>query len=140
MNWRDRRETARSGRSLEPDRAKCGSPKPEFSRIKSALSAVYFAITADEIFRDLWQRANNLSSLDILTPDLMGVWATEKGLTVVSVAECGVGAFVGTPGIVLTTADAKAFFPKIPSNGDHGVRSQPAGHLPAGLRSLSCLL
>lgn len=74
-------------------------------------------MTADRDFQSLWHRASNQCSLEALTPELIRSWAIEKGLDVVDVERRAVGAFAETSGIVLTTQNAKAFFPTVSAGG-----------------------
>lgn len=71
-----------------------------------------------DIFAGIWRRAQNLNSLDTLTAAQVSSWASAKRLVVVSAEECNVGKFEKTPGILLTTPNARAFFPKVPCSGD----------------------
>ncbi|TYL70449.1 hypothetical protein [Bradyrhizobium cytisi] len=72
----------------------------------------------DRHFQALWHRACNASSLGALTPELIQLWATERGLDVTSVEEREVGIFARTPAVVLAVGDIKACFPKIQPTGD----------------------
>lgn len=71
-----------------------------------------------EHFQGIWRRALNASSLATLTPELIESWARERGLAVTGVEEREVGAFAKVQAIVLTVGEAKACFPKTPSEGD----------------------
>lgn len=74
--------------------------------------------TIEDEFKGIWRRALNMPSLELLTPELIEIWAREKGLAnPVAVAQ-GVGAFHPTPSIVLTVEGGKACFPIIPASGD----------------------
>ena len=72
----------------------------------------------DDHFRAIWHRALNAPALGSLTPEMIQLWAQERGLDVTCVIECEVGIFAKTPAIVLTTGGYKACFPKIPATGD----------------------
>jgi hypothetical protein len=72
----------------------------------------------DAQFRGLWLHALNQPSLATLTPELVESWARAKGLDVQKVEERDVGAFSSVPCIVLTLTNAKACFPKVPSEGE----------------------
>lgn len=72
----------------------------------------------DYRFQAIWDRACNARSLGALTPELIQLWATERGFDVTSVKEREVGNFERTPAIVLTVGDVKACLPKIQPTGD----------------------
>lgn len=72
----------------------------------------------DRHFQAVWHRACNASSLGTLTPELIQLWATERGLDVTSVEEHEVGIFARTPAVVLAVGDVKACFPKVQPTGD----------------------
>ena len=72
----------------------------------------------DRHFQAVWHRACSAPSLGTLTPELIQLWATERGLDVTSVEEREVGIFARTPAVVLAVGDVKACFPKIQPTGD----------------------
>lgn len=72
----------------------------------------------DRYFQAIWHRACNAPSLGTLTPELIQLWATERGLDVTYVEEREVGIFAKTPAIVLAIGNVKAYFPKIQATGD----------------------
>lgn len=74
--------------------------------------------TLEGHFKGIWNRARRCPSLDSLSPELIGKWASERGLTVDQVEERDIGTFVTTKSIVLTVNGQQAGFPKIPSEGD----------------------
>lgn len=69
-------------------------------------------------FQAIWRRALNAPSLCTLTPELIRLWAEERGLDITRVEERDVGIFAKIPAIVLTSGDIKACFPKIPPKDD----------------------
>jgi hypothetical protein len=69
-------------------------------------------------FQAIWRRALNAPSLGTLTPELIQIWAAERGLDVTHVEERDVGIFAKIPAIVLTSGHVKGCFPKIPPKGD----------------------
>ena len=68
-------------------------------------------------FQGIWRRALNAPSLGMLTPELIQLWASERGLDVTHVEKRDVGAFAKVPAIVLTSGNIKACFPQIPAKG-----------------------
>lgn len=80
--------------------------------------AVQSTSDLDRHFQALWHRACNAAPLGALTPELIQLWATERGLDVTSVEKREVGIFARTPAVVLAVGDVKACFPKIPPTGD----------------------
>lgn len=69
-------------------------------------------------FQGIWRRALNAPSLGTLTPELVQLWASERGLDVTHVEMRDVGAFAKVPAIVLTSGNVKACFPQILPKGD----------------------
>lgn len=69
-------------------------------------------------FRGIWQRALNMPSLKLLTPELVINWAKEKGLNNPVAVVQPVGAFHPTPSIILTAEGGIACFPTISTSGD----------------------
>lgn len=67
----------------------------------------------DRVFQGIWCRAQNLSSLDLLTPELVGEWARAKGLTVKLVEQRKVGAFRPIESILLDVGEGRACFPVV---------------------------
>ncbi|SDA82780.1 hypothetical protein SAMN03159475_4714 [Pseudomonas sp. NFPP33] len=67
----------------------------------------------DRAFRGIWQRAQNLPSLSLLTPELIGEWARKKGLLIKLVERRKVGAFRSIECIVLDVGEGRACFPVI---------------------------
>jgi hypothetical protein len=55
-------------------------------------------------FLGIWRRALNLPESDMLTPALIGDWATERGLQVAHVEERDIGPFNPTKHSVLSNA------------------------------------
>lgn len=72
----------------------------------------------DKQFGAIWRRALQLPDLNELTPELVGEWGAAAGLQVESVEVGEAGAFVGTPGIVLSASGRRACFPTVPHEGD----------------------
>jgi hypothetical protein len=72
----------------------------------------------EKIFEGIWHRAQKLTSLSDLTPELIEQWAKEKQLINAVAKLDNVGAFHTTPCIVLTVEGGKACFPTIPVFGD----------------------
>lgn len=71
----------------------------------------------EELFRGIWHRLKNTLAGSV-TPELVEKWASEKGLSNVAARTMTVGAFNGTPSIVLESNGKKACFPTIPVTGD----------------------
>ena len=69
-------------------------------------------------FQALWRRANNQPSLNDLTPDRLLSWAAERGLEGARAEERTLVAFNQFEGLVLTLAEAKAFFPRMSASQD----------------------
>lgn len=72
----------------------------------------------ESIFKGIWRRAQNEPSLETVSPELIAEWATDKQLTNPVAIARDVGAFHPTPGIVLEVGGRKAFFPRIPAEGN----------------------
>lgn len=67
----------------------------------------------EQKFRGIWCRVRQEPSLNAITPEKIREWAIEKGLEVVAVDECEVGAFKRLGCIVLSVEGGKACFPKV---------------------------
>jgi hypothetical protein len=72
----------------------------------------------DSHFQVIWHRARNAAPLATLTPELIQLWATQRGLNVTCVEEREIGIFAKIPAVVLTVGNVKACFPKIQATGD----------------------
>jgi hypothetical protein len=72
----------------------------------------------DNHFQAIWHRARNAAPLATLTPELIQLWATQRGLNVTCVEERAIGIFAKIPAVVLTVGNVKACFTKIQATGD----------------------
>lgn len=69
-------------------------------------------------FLALWRRALGLATLADLDAPTVGLWAEQRGLVVLEVVECDIGAFQPTRAIVLKVEGGAACFPKISHTDD----------------------
>ena len=90
-------------------------PEPSGSMTTSSL---------EDAFQGLWNRVRNSAAHEALTPAMIQAWTSERGLKVDAVEARRVGAFAASEGIVLTTPEGKAFFPKIPASGHPAWRAR----------------
>jgi hypothetical protein len=72
----------------------------------------------DSKLEGIWRRAQNEPSLEILTPELIAKWASDKGLADPVAIARDVGVFNPTPSIVLEIGGRKACFPRSAVTGD----------------------
>lgn len=69
-------------------------------------------------FLAIWRRALDLATLADLDASTVGLWAEQRGLVVLEVVECDIGAFQPTRAIVLKVEGGSACFPKISHTND----------------------
>lgn len=84
--------------------------------------------TLEKKFSVIWQRANDETTLNALTPEQVVKWARDKQLINPVAKLANIGVFHPTPCIVLTVEDGKACFPTIPISGDENYRIRRKQH------------
>lgn len=72
----------------------------------------------DGHFGALWSRLQSQRRTRAVNPSELQTWASARGLSVLSAEKAEIGSFHKTPGILLTVAEGKAFFPDLKPQED----------------------